>query len=258
MANPRYFQQPQTSRERKASAYQDFQAGQQRQQALNQNAQSDMMRQLQELYQMSQAQQMDPLKMEALRAGTEAQVLANEQQRFQNQWAQPNAEAAYNLAQAQAQALQQKGSGALTDRDFMEYEMALGKLHPNDPRAIKAAQEAEVARRAAIEADAAAQTGGAEVLARPPVGFGEVGQQWGAGLSDSIMDMPSTIYNAAGVLSDFALGLLGVPSSTARVHPYSAQKAAWKRGTDYGSVFYNPRDPVGSQPLPIAKERKQR
>lgn len=152
MANPRYQRDERlSSRERKAGAYSDFQQGQQRQQQLNQQGQGDMMRQLQEMYQMSAQQQMDPLKMDALRASTEAQGLANEQQRFQNQWAQPNAEAAYNLAQAQAQGLQDKGR--LTDRDYMNYEMSLGKLHPSDPRALKAAQDAEAQRLQAVQAE---------------------------------------------------------------------------------------------------------
>jgi len=105
MPNPRYYQDEPAKKEKRLAQYAQFQEGQQRQQALDQRSQAGMMEQLQQMYGLQQQQQIDPLRMQALRASTEAQGLQNEQQRFQNQWAQPNAEAADALVRAQIEAL---------------------------------------------------------------------------------------------------------------------------------------------------------
>lgn len=145
------------------------------QQQLDQQGQNSMVDQLSKLYGISSDQAMQPGKQAQMEASTRHTNAAAAGQEFENQWAQPNAEAMYNLHGAQADMLSGKTanqSHIITPEDYMRYKMQTGRdmmddvppeLHSSmfppamvEAHAAKTAA-AEHARQAAIAADQSQQ-----------------------------------------------------------------------------------------------------
>jgi hypothetical protein len=238
MPNPRYSQREPSRREQKLNEYSQFQEGAQRQQALDANSQASMMQQLAQMYGLQQQSQMDPLRMEQLRASTEAQDLANEQQRFQNdwaqpnamqgydmnaaklaqmpevnrgmalqndaqafqnQWAQPNAMAAYDLAQAQARGLAERTSGAITPQDRLRFLQETGKEYMSPEEKAIAEQKAAKERQALIAADMKQQGSAAlPPISQRPNAPPDPGGTWG----DVVKGMPGAFAEKAVKIHD--------------------------------------------------------
>ena len=102
-----------------------------------------LMQQLLQMYGLAQQAELDPLKVEAAR-------LANDEQSMKNAWAQPMAEAQYNL-------LQQKASGQPTMADYLDLYRGVPESVPEYLQPPQVREQAAQARAAKEAEKSAAQ-----------------------------------------------------------------------------------------------------